>query len=358
MINDVTRPIPFEEFRRRVLELYRPPMRAKPTYCRMRQVLGLVAELGIRGTDELTTDLVARFLAARPPGENPNQTHTHMAYLRSVCNLAAAEGWCRISPFAVRRRWVRKVTPKQPAVHSRADIARVLDLAARDVDRKQGWARWRARRLHALAATVAYTGMRKNEALTLMAEDLAFETRMILVVARPGGLPKTDASAQPVPMPEALARILAGWVLHVPEALPGPVPGPRPDHLPAYLEGKAGVPEPGAIPEAEGCRWLFPNVYRTGPWTGGSPGYTPLGRLKALGVRAGVPGLTFQSLRHSWATHAEYWGLTDAQIQRVLRHTNTRTQWHYRHAESTNLKAIVGGIDFGEAGEVGGGPDS
>jgi hypothetical protein len=36
-------------------------------------------------------------------------------------------------------------------------------------------------------------------------------------------------------------------------------------------------------------------------------------------------------------------------IQRVLRHTNTRTQWRYRHGEVANLREKVGGICFGPA---------
>jgi integrase len=309
------RPIPFPEFPERLLAMYAPPHRSKLTCSKMRSVLGMVGALGIASTAELTTDLVRRFIEVRPPGENPNYTYGLVAYLRAACNIAAAEGWLKTSPFSVRRQWVRRITPKTPRVHSREEIDRILTLAAQDVARRHGKGRakaeWRARRLQALVATTAYTGMRRTEVLYLTAPDIDIEARLILLSARGKARLKTEAAAQPVPIPDELAAILADW-----------------------------------IPRLGGA-WLIPNWESSGPWIGGSPGHRPLDRLKALGKRAGVPGLTFQSLRHSWATHAEYWGLTDAQIQRVLRHTNTRTQWHYRHGERHNLREITQGISFG-----------
>jgi integrase len=211
--------------------------------------------------------------------------------------------------------WVGPPKPRQH--HSMEEIARVLALMARDVERKTGWAQWRARRLQALASVVAYTGMRKMEAIGLMVEDILLDERLILIVPRDGNRLKTVKSAQPVPIPEALAPILADWL-------------PR-----------------------TGCVWAFPNSMHTNPWVGGSPGYKPLDRMRRLGKRAGVDDFTFLSLRHSWATHAEYWGLSDTMIQRVLRHTSVRTQGHYRHADSANIRAATRGIDFGaiEPGE-------
>lgn len=305
-------PIPFAEFRSRLRALYGPPLRAPSTLSGMMYALDQLEALGnVVTTADLTTATIARFIAARPEGEHPNYTHTLVARVRAACNLAAAEGWVRVSPFAVRKHWVRRVRPSPPGHHSREEIARVLGMMRADVARKKGWAQWRARRLLAMASVFAYTGLRKNEGLRLKVGDVNLESRMILIVPRVGNRLKTEAAAQPVPMPEALVTVLGDWLPHC------------------------------------GGDWLFPNWKRDAPWTGGSPGYKPLDRLKRLGERAGVDGFTFQSLRHSWATHAEFWGLSDAMIQRVLRHTNTRTQWHYRHADAENMRGKVGPIDFG-----------
>jgi integrase len=312
--NNEALPIPFAAFSAELMKLYEPPLRAKSTCRGMRHMLAAVAEeLGEAGTTAgLTPDLVGRLVAARTH-LSPHSVKGLLRCLKTACNYALQMGYLRSTPFAFRKQWVRTPEPSVREHHSREEIARVLDLMARDVTRKDGWAQWRARRLHALAATVAFTGMRRMEALYLKVEDVLLDERMILIVSRPDNRLKTPNSAQPVPIPDALHKILNVW-----------------------------------LPDT-GCEWAFPNVYRTAPWTGGSPGYKPLDRMKRLGKRAGVAGFTFMSLRHSWATHAEYWGLSEAMIQRVLRHTSPQTQRHYRHADATNMRAALGDIDFGPA---------
>src|SRR5262249_17692643 len=70
--------------------------------------------------------------------------------------------------------------------------------------------------------------------------------------------------------------------------------------------------------------------------------------LQAAAARAGIPGLTWQTLRRSWATHAQAWGLGSAMIQRVLRHTSGTTSEHwYRRADVANLAAAVKDVEFG-----------
>jgi integrase len=327
MSTDAVTPIPFAQFRDRILALYAPPQRAKATYGGMRHALALVAELvGPDATTAvLNTDLIARFIATRPPGQSNTTTLGQIRSISAACTIAAAEGWIRISPFMVRKRWIRAAKPKPKKHHSREEIARVLDLMRRDIPRKKGWARWRAWRLYGLASTVAFTGLRKMEALRLKVEDIDLEARVLLVVPRSGSDLKTEASAAPVPIPDALVTVLQQWLPHTQ------------------------------------CEWAFPNSTHSGPWVGGSTGYRPLDRMKRLGVRAGVEGFTFLSLRHSFATHAEFWGLSETMIQRILsetmiqrilRHTTTRTQQHYRHADLANMRGQVSGIDFGEAPEA------
>ena len=315
-------PIPWPEFTRELLALYQPPLRAPGTRGRMAAILRQVSELGATTTADLTPALVARWIAAQPPLA-PQTVYGYLAVLRAACNYAAATGRIPVSPFAVRRKWVAKGQPTRvKRHHSAAEIARVLELARLTAERKRRpWSRWRAHRTFALVATVAYTGVRRNEALYLRTEDVDFAARMILVHPGRHRL-KTERAAAPVPMPDALAEVLIAWLPQL--SVAGLPPGPERDP-----------------------RWVFPNFERTAPWTGGSVGYRPIDRVKRLGVRAGVEGFTFQSLRHSWASMAEsLWGLTDLQIQRVLRHTNTRTQEGYRHPDVDNLRSLVRGITF------------
>lgn len=327
-------PIPFDRFVQHVLSLYSPPLRARSTWLKMRQTLAITSELiGAGTTADLTTELIARFITSRPAHVRAVTTRSLLSSLRAACSIAQAERWLALSPFLIRKNWLRPEHPTEKKHHSQADIARVLALAARDVARRRGWARWRAQRLEALASTVAYTGMRRNEALYLRREDVDFERGVIFIVERKRL--KTYDSAQPVPMPDALAAVLQEWLSVLAAGAP-PVTG----HAPNCKPWLATTDRPVDL------GWIFPNVWRTGPWTGGSPGYRPLDRLKALGTRAGVEGFNFQSCRHSFASACEAWGLGPAAIQRLLRHRSAATQWHYRHADLAGLRGMAKGIRF------------
>jgi len=293
----------------------------------MRSVLDLLRGLEVKTTADLTPALVARFIETRPPGQSPRTLQTLLRVLRGVCNNAVINGYLRVSPFALRRvsQWLGRIGPPTEKKHySRDEIRRVLILMAADVEATAGWSQWRARRLYALTATVAYCGLRASEALYLHAADIRLEARFIALTdrGRDGGYRlKTPGSEQPVPIPEALVPILTDWLSH------------RLDH-PADFE----------IPP---CEWLFPNLNRRSNWRGGVPGSKPVQRLQDVGKRAGIEGLTFLALRHSWATHAEYHGYGPALIQRVLRHTTEQTAAQfYRHADLPNLIERCAGFDF------------
>jgi integrase len=284
-------PIFFDLMAEEMLRLYVPPLRAKATYRQMKYNLAIFARLlGPQAlTSELTPDFIARLIASRPAGQSPFTVKSMLCNLKVACNYCLANGYITRSPFQFRKSWIRCGEGKPKKHHSREDIARVLALMARDTERKTGWALWRAQRLQALANTVAFTGMRRSEATYLRAADVLLDERLILITPTAGNRLKTVRSAQPVPIPDALAPILEAWLPH------------------CHSE------------------WAFPNSYRTGPWIGGSPGYKPLERMKRLGVRAGVEGFTFQSLRHSFATHSEFWGLSETMIQRILRQEHSST---------------------------------
>jgi integrase len=329
-------PIPWERFTAEILALYREPMRAPATLSRLRFVLNALTALGVQTTAELTPELVAKFIGSLPADQSGNTTYSQVAYMRVACNYSASMGYSRVSPFAIRKHWVRKPppTPGRKRHHSRAAVAAVLALARDEASRKAGWARWRSHRLYALVATVAYTGLRRNEALMLRREDIDLAERMVWVRPRVGNRLKTSASEAPVPMPSALIDILAEWLPNL--ALPanrGNVRGPRPRN------------NPGSVMDDQ---WVFPNAYRSGPWVGGSHRVgRPVEMMQRLGERAGVEGVTFQALRHSWATNAEFLGLSPLMIQRVLRHTTLRTQQYYRHADVPNMREAVERFGFG-----------
>ena len=322
-----TTAIPFDRFAAELLRLYDPPHRAAATRRQMKKVLDLVAALGVKTTADLSATMVAKFIEARPPGQSPRTLQTLLRVLRGVCNNAVINGYLRISPFALRRvsQWLGRIGPPAEKKHySRDEIRRVLSLMAADIEITAGWSQWRARRLYALTATVAYCGLRASEALYLHAADIRLEARYVNLTdrGRDGGRAlKTDASARPVPIPDALVPILQDWFSH------------RLDH-PADFE----------IPP---CEWLFPTLNRRGPWTGGPAGNKPVQRVQAVALRAGVEGMTLQSLRRSLATHLEHHGTGQAMITRILRHTDSKTTltW-YQQADVPNMVQAMASFDF------------
>jgi integrase len=291
----------------------------------MRRTLELVTALGPRTTADLTTALIARFVAGLGPELSSWTVKAHLSRVRTLCGLAEGARRLDISPFRLRKlsRWIRTTPPQGRRHYSREDIRTVLDSMRRDCEVKRGWPQWRCRRLYCLTALVAYTGLRRDEALRLELADLDLVGRVIRLVPR-GRTLKTAAAAQPVPMPEALVPILAAW-----------------------LEHRLDCPADYSIPPADRIPWLFPGARRRGPWVGGNPQTRAAGVLRAAASRAGVEGMTFQSLRRSWAVHAEAWGLGGALIQRVLRHTSSRTtELWYRAADAANLADAVRSIEF------------
>jgi integrase len=324
-------PIPLDRFGDELLKLYVPPLRAKNTFLKMRQAMEIVEAVAGPGatTADLTPALIARFIESRPDGESPRTTHTLLAYVGAACSYAKSQGYIRTSPFEFRKRWIRVGKPEGKTHHSRDEVGRVLALLASDVAFLDGWPRWRARRLHAIVSLFAYTGLRRDEGLWLRATDVDLDGRMVHLVERKGRQFKTEASAKPVPIPSALAPILADWLAH-------------------RLDAETGSPR--QFDESVGCPYLFPGVSRKGPWTGGPLGHRPLDQLHAVGERAGVQGLTFLSLRHSFATLAPAWGLSADMVKRVLRHTSTATQRYYQHDDLDGMRSAVDRISFGPEG--------
>jgi integrase len=297
----------FATFSARVLALYSPPLRAPATLDAMRRVLRGLAALDPppASTEDLTTDLVVRYVAERSKTVSTNTVIGELGYVRAACSYAAEEGYLTRNPFASRRLRLRPEPPSRRKYHTVAEVARVL------AHLRESSAGWEGGRLYAAASTVAYTGLRRDEALRLRVEDFRPDPGLILVVPRAGSRLKTVSSAAPVPAPPELLAVLASWA-------------PR-----------------------CGSDWLFPTRDRRRPWTGGNPGTKPLDRLKQAASAAGVEGFTWQSLRHSWATHAEtVWGLSEGTIRRVLRHTTDLTQHHYRHADAANLVAATRGVSY------------
>lgn len=297
MVQTPCQPIPFDEFRAAVLRVYSTGRHARSTRQHVRQVLGELVRLGPVSTADLTTDLFARWIAAKGPNPNPNSVNSLLTAASAACSIAVEEGWLGRAP-AWRRLRPRPGPTVRNAPPPFGDLVRLLeDLAGRRDES------WEAHRLAALVWTIALTGLRRNEALRLRLEDVDLGDAPALRVdpaAQPGGRLKSAASARRVPAPEALAEFLRGW---------RPLAGPL---------------------------WLFPGVRRVGAWTGGTARQRPLGALQEAARRAGLGRVTLHGLRHAYGTAAlERWGVPLWALQRLLGHASSRTTERYLHLDGS-----------------------
>lgn len=306
-------PVPFAQLRAELEALYAFPHRARKTGARMRQVLRELAALlsADATTEALTPELVTGFIMARPEGTATNNTLTLLRVVTLICNHAVRAGYLRVSPFALRKTWLRAEKPVYRQHLSREEVQRVLNTAEQAIARaaRHGQAGpgaiWKARRTHAVIATVAYCGLRKMEALRLHTEDVDLERRWLHITARPGAPLKCASSERSVPIPAPLARILQDWIAH----------------------------------NDITSDFFFPNSSGDNAWISGGAGYKPLDRLRAVGKRAGLTDVTYMALRHSFATHAlSAWGFTAEQLAKYMGHNSTKTQLYYIHEDTGNLR--------------------
>jgi integrase len=260
-----------------------------------------------------------------PTTFSPSQQHPLLStLLEQALRLASggSESPSRAVPVSLER-WSERVLARSPfrrfaawspadrmplrSRHfSREEIGRLLDGLER------GSGTWEGGRLFAVAATWAYAGLRRDEALRLTLDRLDCDQGVLWIEPPAEGRLKTAASAAPVPMPAVLKAILSSWHMRCDSA------------------------------------WLFPGRRGRSPWVGGAAGKRAADQLRAAGEAVGLFGLTPHSLRHSLATHlTSTWSLTERQVQLILRHTSTRTQRRYVHPELRDLVRLVRDVRYG-----------
>lgn len=303
--------VPLSAWSERVLARYAPPG-PRSTRARMgqavREAAGLLTPAAT--TADLTADLAlaySRWLAKRRV--RPATANGLLRALRTACNLAVEWRWLASSPFSRFAGWHDELAVRpsgRARSFSRAQIGRLLGLL-----RARSARSWTDHRLYAFALLLAYTGLRRNEALSLRRDEIDWRRRIVWIEPRPDRKLKTRASAAGVPLPEAAVPDLRRW--------------------------------------SRACRsvWLYPGVTRSGPWLGGAAGKRAGDQLAEAGRELGLRGLTPHSLRHSLATHlAGHWGLSPRQVQLVLRHADVPTQRRYVHPELADLVELVRPVRF------------
>lgn len=336
------RAVSWTSFRDELLATYRDGLRAPGTLRAMRHDLGMLDALValddagqpilddagqpvplVRLTSDLTVQTIARYVQSMPPHVSPATIRSRLRSVRAACNVAVRTGRLQVSPFALRNlaSWVRVPRLAGKRTLSRAEIRAILDVLSADVAQHEGWNGWRARRLQALVAVLVYCGLRAGEALHLRVADVDIPGRTIHVRPHKTYRLKTETSAAPVPMPEALVPILTSWLAH-------------------RMDAPTGFRMPPEVP------WLIPGSRRRTPWVGGCPGVRPLDVFKSVAVRAGVEHATFQMLRRALSTHLRAHGVSGGIASKVLRHDPTVDEEFYHCVDIDNLKTAVKDFDY------------
>jgi integrase len=302
--------VPWRDFAAEVLSLYAPPIRRPGTYRKTRQVLGEFSRLCKR-SDDLAPAAIAAWVQ-RYPDRGASTRLALLRTLRPVCTYGASAGYL-VDPFLFRkpRAWLPASALSLPESDFRrhrtaAEIRSVLAQA----DSEALGGRWESLRLRAAIYTWCFTGARKSEILGSTVADYELEHAMVSIRGNIRRPLKTAASSAKLPIAEPLAVVLADW-----------------------------------LPRTE-CQWAFPHKWRRGPWLHGPHGLKALDQVAALGRRAGVPGLTILSLRHSFGTLSEGWGFGGLLLQRFLRHTAIQTQQGYRHQDLDQLRCAAAKIRY------------
>jgi integrase len=308
-------PIAFEDFTSEVLTLYSTGRYAHGTKVRAAQLLRELGALGVASTADLTTASLARYVASKGAGANPNTVNGYLGFIRTLCNYAVEEGYLGKAP-SFRRLWLRGRPMRRNRPRSYEEISRLL---AHLIDRTRGdGCRWEDRRLCAASWFFALTAARLMEGLCGHVEDLDMEAGTFHVnYERQKALRlKTRGSDRDIPLPDVLREVLRGWLPHA------------------------------------GPTWLFPGVRREGPWTGGTKPYRAIDHLKRAAKEVGIEQITWHSLRHAYGTAAlERWDVPIWVVQRVMGHTDPRTTERYLHLDdSPKIAASVRGIGYRKTG--------
>jgi len=276
----------------------------------MRQLFREFAETGVKRSYGLDEQAVAKWVSEHAQGESPRspaRTESLLRCLSVVCVYAVKKGFLRQSPFDIKPlgRWVRpdsgpvrKVSP--PRRKTIDEIVRLLRL----LDREAAEGTWRAGRLQALVNVYVYTGLRRDEALHILAANVDLARLTLRIEPVGNWRPKTVRSARTIPLADPLAAVLSRWV-------------PR-----------------------CGSRWLFPGHRLKSPWSGG-PGYKPIDAIRSAAERAGIPGtIWIKTFRVTDGTEGKR-VLSPLEMQALLGHADVETQRWYDEEQVESLRPAM-----------------
>ena len=282
------------------------------------QVLRELSTVGVTKTSGLTDEAISRWIKAFPE-RTPVTFKSHLRCLSALCTRAKKKGYIRVDPFDVDAisDWVRADSrpspPRRRWSKTQEEVRRIFVLAEQEDDGSS----WEAGRLHAYIKTIFLTGGRPGEIQRLSVSDFSPERKTLWIhpkwitgrsARRSWWKPKTIGSSATIPIGDGLVEVLELWSRRC------------------------------------GSDWLFPGKRLWGPWIGGGKGVRPLDQVRALGVRAGVPGLANKAGRKGLGTHKEI-GLTPFERREYFRHSDDATGDYYDDEKVESMRPAAAKIE-------------
>jgi len=216
---------------------------------------------------------------------NRNTINLELDTIRALFNYAGKFFELQMNPATNIERF--KIVKERPRVLTEEETARILTES-----RGMYWI---------LFLTALYTGMRKGELRNLIWDHIDFENELIHIRPHGAWVPKT-------------------WEVR---------------DIPMHPEVYGGLKKlPRRAP------WVFTSE------TGKQVSHLRLTFLRACG-RAGVTGVTFHTLRHTFASHLlTKKGVDVVTVSRLLGHRNIETTMIYLHTDLQTMRDGVGRLNF------------
>jgi integrase len=316
--------------------LYEPPLAQPPTRRQVRQAWRELTALGPKKSSDLDEQLVARWVVAHAhdPGRGPARQESLLRVIRRFANYAVRRGYLRVSPFAIKpfKTWINAAAHrrrKRVRYKSGDEIRRMLHVVDRKAALFYQQERWRVSdpgwadgRGQALLYVYVYTGLRRNEALHILARNVDLENGMLTIEPVGNWRPKTVGSGRVIPLAQPVIEVLRQWL-------------PR---CGANLVLRDGV-ESGRI-------WLFPGRRLKSPWRG-AQNYKPIDYIRGIAELAGVGDMTIIGFRKSLGTNAKAMGLGGLERKELLGHSYEKTgDWYDDDRVETMRPAVAKIVSF------------
>lgn len=220
----------------------------------VRRVLRMFHENGMQTTEDLPA--VIKRIESKLEDATVAKQYNISSTIRAICNRAVELGMLESIPELTPVPHPSQVSKEHGEALSVATVQDILDHQAKLAGT------WEGHRLYALAATVAFAGLKRDHALNLLVEDIDLAAGTIRV-RKSKGMKRAEASLC-IRFGGDLKPALELW-----------------------------------LPLTE-CKYAFPGELRRGPWTNGGANQ----QLKALGEAVGLPTLGFEALRRFHEAHA------------------------------------------------------